>query len=57
MTYLEYLKAPKVVNGYLQYSPGTKGSWYVSCDSETLKSLETGKRYSYKSVTVTGGVK
>ena len=57
MTYLEYLKSPKVVNGYLQYSPGTKGSWYVSCDNETVKSLETGKRYSYKSVTVTGGVK
>ena len=57
MTYLEYLKSPKVVNGYLQYSPGTKGSWYVCWVSGTVKSLETGKRYSYKSVTVTGGVK
>lgn len=55
MTYLQYLTSPKVVNGYLQYSPGTKGSWYLS--SGTAKSLETGKRYSYRSVTVTGGVK
>ena len=57
MTYLQCLMSSKVVNGYLQYSPGTQGSWYVSCDNETVKSLETGKRYSYKSVTVTGGVK
>ena len=57
MTYLQYLKSPKVVNGYLQYSPGTKGSWYLCRISGTAKSLGTGKRYSYKSVTVTGGVK
>lgn len=57
MTYLELLERPQVVNGYLQYSPGTRGSWYLCRISGTAKSLETGKRYSYKSVTVTGGVK
>ena len=57
MTYLQCLMSSKVVNGYLQYSPGTQGSWYVCWVSGTVKSLETGKRYSYKSVTVTGGVK
>ena len=57
MTYIELLELPQVVNGYLQYSPGTQGSWYLCRISGTAKSLETGKRYSYKSVTVTGGVK
>ena len=57
MTYLQFLTSPKVVNGYLQYSPGTKGSWYLCLASGTAKSLETGVRYSYRSVTVTGGVK
>ena len=57
MTYIELLESPRVVNGYLQYYPGTKGSWYLCLNSGTAKSLETGKRYSYKSVTVMGGVK
>ena len=57
MNYIELLELPQVVNGYLQYSPGTQGSWYLCRISGTAKSLETGKRYSYKSVTVTGGVK
>ena len=57
MTYIALLESPRVVNGYLQYSPGTKGSWYLCLASGTAKSLETGVRYSYMSVTVTGGVK